>query len=270
MNLDQAHTNEWEVYEDKAIRDDGSLFFPERLTSKFLVYQRRRMGAYMFANQYQNEIIPTDQQVFKKEWLRYYATLPIKKATFCFIDPALSEKDDADFTALTVVDVDPDDIWYLRNAQRFKINPTKIVNLIFQIYQTYDPICIGIEDVAFQKALLYMVREEMKRRNQYFSVKGIKPSTEQTKEMRILGLVPRFEFGRILIAQGLRDFESEYSQFPRGSHDDLLDSLQYMEQIVFTPDKENRSHEQRPEPNDPNYETWYRKNIHRIRAQEED
>jgi predicted phage terminase large subunit-like protein len=253
---------EWNVVYKKAIEDDGSLFFPERLTESFLFSQRKTMGSYFYANQYQNEIVPLGDQPFKKEWLRYFEKLPDKLNTFAFIDPALSETENADFTALTVISTDIDRNWYLRLAQRFRINPTQIVDLCFKVQEKFNPLAIGIEDVAFQKALLYMISEEMRRRGKVIPISGIKPSTDKSKEMRILGLVPRFEWGTLYIAQGMHDFETEYSQFPRASHDDLLDSLQYMEQLVSYPEKEKINYENLG-PNHPDYEKWYREKLQR-------
>lgn len=246
----------WNIVYKKAIEDDGSLFFPERLTESFLFQQRRTMGSYFYANQYQNEIVPMGDQPFKKEWLRYFSILPERVNTFAFIDPALSETENADFTALTVVSIDADRNWYLRLAQRFRINPSQIVDLVFKVNEKFKPMGIGIEDVAFQKVLMYMIGEEIQKRGVMVPLRGIKPSTDKSKEMRILGLVPRFEWGTLFVAQGMHDFESEYSQFPRASHDDLLDSLQYMEQLVIYPEKEIFKYE-RLAPNHPEYEKYY-------------
>lgn len=259
----------WSVVYKRAINPDGSLFFPERLSHQFLENAKRTMGSYLFANQYMNEIIPDGEQPFKKEWIRYYQHLPERKHTFAFIDPAISQTDNADFTALTVIDVDVDQNWYVRCAQRFKINPTQLVSLVFNVNNQFKPMCIGIEDVAYQKALLYMLDEEMRRRKIIAPVKGINPGTDKTKEMRILSLVPRFEWGRIFLAQGLTDFEMEMMLFPRGSHDDLLDSLAYMEQIIVYPSKEKTHGSSKPAPNSPEYEKWYIQNLHKQRANED-
>lgn len=258
----------WSVVYEKAIRDDGSLFFPERLTKEFLEETRRTMGSYLFANQYQNEVLPEGSQPLKKEWLRYYKTLPELKHTFGFIDPAISQDRNADFTGVVIVDVDVDKNWYLKYAHRFKITPTEIIDLIFRLHQQFQFNCIGIEDVAYQKALLYMMSEEMRRREKMIPVKGIHPGTQKTKETRIMSLVPRFEWGHILLTQGLHDFEMEYGQFPRGAHDDLLDPLSQLEQIIYYPQKASRKDEQ-PHPSDPNYERWYIANIHKKRQTEE-
>lgn len=255
----------WSVIYEKAVRDDGTLFFPERLTHEFLESAKRSMGSYLFANQYQNEIIPLEDQVFRPEWMSYYKELPTIKHTFAFIDPAISQEEHADFTALVVVDVDIDQNWYVRNATRFKINPTKIVDLIFRVQDQFQCQGIGIEDVAFQKALIHMVGEEMKRRGVVLPISGIRPDTNKTKQMRILGLVPRFEWGRIKLAQGLHDLELEMAQFPRGAHDDLLDALAYIDRIAFYPVKEKEKYEP-PAINSPEYEKWYIRNIEKVRS----
>ena len=252
----------WGVFYEKAVRDDGSLFFPERLSQEFLDQQRRILGSYIYSNQYSNEIIPLEDRVLKPSWLRYYQTLPEKVNTFAFIDPAISQADTADFTGVVIVHCDSNQTWYLRLAERKKLTPTEIVTLVFALHSQFKCHAIGIEDVAYQKALLYMIHEESMRRNTYPPVKGIHPGTDRTKETRIMGLVPRFEWGRILINQGQDDFEKEYLEFPRSSHDDILDALSQIEQIAFYPEREFED-DAEPAPNHPRYEAWYRKQLYK-------
>lgn len=230
----------WEVIYEKAIRDDGSLFFPQKLSQEFLDNTKRAVGSYIFSNQYLNEIIPADMQSFKKEWFNYYKELPARFNTFLFIDPAISQADTADYTGAVVISVDPDKNWYVRFARRYKVTPTQLIELVFTLNTQFSPQVIGIEEVAYQKALLYFLDEEMRRRNVLLPVKGVRPPTDKTKEMRILSLVPRFEFGRLYLANGLQDLEMELLKFPRGSHDDLIDALASCEYIYFAPEKEKK------------------------------
>ena len=260
----------WAICYKRAIQDDGSLLFPERLSKEFLDNARRTMGSYLFANQYQNEIIPDGETPFKKEWIKYYDAIPSHVHTFCFIDPAISQADTADFTACVVVSVDTEKNWYVRSATRHKVTPSQIVNLVFRLQEKFAPMCIGIEDVAYQKALLYMIDEEMRRRGTIAPVRGIHPGTSKTKEMRIMGLVPRFEWGHIYMNRGLHDFELEYAQFPRSAHDDLLDALAYIEQICVYPEKEKFTIEEPHSPSDPRYESWYIHNRHKMGQGEEE
>lgn len=253
----------WSVVYEKAIRPDGSLFFPQKLSREFLDNAKKTMGSYLFANQYLNEIIPGELQTFKKEWFTYYKEIPKHVNTFVFVDPAISQADSADFTGVAVVSVDYEKRWYVRYAKRFKITPTQIIELLFKLNQEFDPQVIGIEDVAYQKALLYFLDEEMRRRNILLPVKGVKPPTEKTKQMRILSMVPRFEWNRIFLNQGLQDLEIELMQFPRGLHDDLIDSLAYIEYIYYPPDKAKEELKKPHSQSDPNYERWFIENLHK-------
>lgn len=252
----------WNVVYEKAIRADGSAYFPAKLGLEVLEQKKRAMGSYIFSNQYLNEIIPAELQCFKQDWFAYYDKLPTNVNTFVFIDPAISQADTADFTGVVVVSVDYEKRWYVRYARRHKITPTEIIKLIFNLNEEFKPNIIGIEEVAYQKALLYFLDEEMRRRNVILPVKGIRPPTDKTKEMRILSLVPRFEFSRMLLNKGLVDLEIELLKFPRGSHDDLIDALAGVDYIYYPPDKD-REFLKRPNRNDPNYERWYIQNIKR-------
>lgn len=247
---------EWSVTYERAIREDGSLLFPERLSDAFLTAARRTMGPYLFANQYQNEIVPDGMQTFKKHWKRYYSELPENLYTFCFIDPAISEAETADYTGVVIVSTDSEQNWYIRHATRYRLNPTELVNMMFKIQERWNCVTIGIEDVAFQRVLLYNAHEEMKRRGVMIPVSGIKIGTDKSKEMRILGLVPRFEWGTVLLTQGLNDLDKELDEFPRGEHDDVLDALASIEQIVQYPQAQ-RSNNEQPNPNDAGYESWF-------------
>lgn len=246
----------WGVVYDKAIREDGSLFFPERLTKSFLKEQRKTQGPYIFANQYQNEIIPSGDQDFKQEWIKYYEEIPQKVNTFIFIDPAISQQETADYTAVVVAHVDAEGYWYVELAKRQRITATKTIELIFELNEQYSPNTIGIEIVAYQQALMHFLDEEMKRRGTVIPVTEIRRGTDKTKEERILALVPRFEWGRIYLKHGLSDLEDEYIKFPRSSHDDLMDALSSIEQISYNPQKESTKYEPRS-PNDEGYESWY-------------
>jgi len=251
----------WSIVYEKAIRDDGTLFFPEKLTKEFLLNVRKTMGSYIYANQYQNQIIPDDEKRFRKEWLRYHKDVPELVNNFGFIDPAISRRDGSDWTALVVVSVDTEGSWYIRYAQRAKLSPSEIVSLAFNAVKQWDLQIIGIEDIAYQRALLYMIEDEGKKRGIVLPAHGIGLGDSRHKDTRILGLVPRFEWGRISMPEGLYDLENEINFFPRGSKD-IIDALARIEQIAYAPERERKTHEA-PASNSPEYESWYIRNLHK-------
>jgi predicted phage terminase large subunit-like protein len=256
--------SDWDVLYKSCYNDDGSLLFPERLSEEFLQSAKRHMGSQFFSNQYLNKVIDESAKPFKKQWLRYYEEIPENVYRFIFIDPAISQSDAADFTAVAVVAVDEQKQWYLEHSSKHKITPTKIMNLLFQLCERFNPMKIGIEDVAFQKVLVYMAFEEMERRNIWLPLEGIKPPNDKSKQMKILGLIPRFEWGRILINRGLYDFENEYLDYAgeRSKHDDLLDALSSIEALITYPTNNTEEIKDVP-PNHPDYERQYRLKLQR-------
>lgn len=256
----------WEVIIEKAVKPDGSPFFPQKLNLERLEQIKKAIGSYQYANQYDNEIIPLDKQTFKREWFKYYGSIPENTYNFVFVDPAISQADTADFTGVVCVAVDSDKRWYVRDAKRYKITPTQIISLLFEVNKVFKPQIIGIEDVAYQKALLYFLDEEMRRRNEILPVKGIRPPQDKSKQLRILSLVPRIEWGTLFLNRGLQDLEMELLSFPRGAHDDLIDALAAIEYIYYPPPKE-KQWAKVPGPMNANYEQYY---IHKLMNKREE
>lgn len=225
----------------------------------------------MYSNQYQNEIISEADQTFKKHWLRYYKELPVNKHTFAMIDPAIGQNKTSDYTGIVVIDVDSDGNWFVRVARRERCTPTQIVDLVFTLNDEFQPRSIGIESVAYQKALIYLVSEEMGKRQKVVPLKEILRPTDKKKETRIRGpLVPRYEWGRVSHAQGLYDLENELLQFPKSSHDDLVDALASMDEFVTYPEKEKPDESRPNSQSDPRYEQWFLKNLSKQTNQETD
>lgn len=257
MFFERTVDNEqWAVVYDKAKREDGSLLFPQKLSQEFLDRQRKIQGSYIYAHQYQNEIIPAEDQDFKKYWLKYYTDLPARKNTFAFIDPAISLENSACYTAVCVVDVDTSGMWYLKLARRMRITATQTIELMFKLHEIYKCNTIGVEIVAYQESLEHFLASEMRHRRKILPVHGIRRGPDQSKLNRIRSLVPRFEWQRILVKPGLAEFEEEYLKFPRGSYVDILDALSSIEEIAYQPDVE-RTSSVAPSPNNPGYEKWY-------------
>lgn len=260
----------WSVVYRAAIDENGELLFPEKLTHEFLAIQKRKLGSYQYSQQYMNQIISPEDQTFKKEWLRNYKELPAIKHTFAMIDPAIGQNKTSDYTGIVVIDVNSDGDWFVRLARRERYTPTQIVNLVFDLNDEYSPRVIGVESVAYQKALIYLISEEMTKRQKIVPLKEILRPTDRKKETRIRGpLVPRYEWGRVSHAQGLYDLESELLTFPKGRTDDLIDALASMDEFVVYPEKEKPDESRPASQSDPRWEKWYINNIAKQNANQE-
>lgn len=219
----------------------GKLLFPKRLSWETLAGNKRQQGAYHFSAQYMLDPIPTDEQVFRPPFKTFEETdlrgLDLKR--FITIDPAISEEKHADYSAMTCIGVDHNNDWYILDIWRDKVQPKRLIDQIFYWNEKWKPTSVGIETVAFQKALQYFLYDEMKKRNRNIPLMELK-NTDRSKDERIRGLQPRYEMGSIFHPQkssvpDVENLEDELRRFPKNSHDDIIDSLASQLELAFPP-----------------------------------
>lgn len=218
----------------------GNLAFPTRLTWKALEKQRNQQGLSHFASQYLLDPVPPDNATFRK--FTYYEEEDIrglKLNKFIAVDPAISEKDSGDFSAMVCVGVDANNSWYVLDLWRDKVKPSRLIDQIFYWDTKWQPITTAFESVVFQKAVRYQLDVEMRKRNQFIPIKEF-TSRDKTKRERIMGLEPLYETEVLhhLKSHPLNeDLEMELTRFPSGLHDDLIDALATIKEIAFPPKK---------------------------------
>lgn len=232
----------FDVYIRRAVERDKAIF-PSKFKLdgpdddvvgiKSLAQLRISKGDYEYSCQYLNDPIDESTVEFKRHWIREFEwsdelVEKLQKATTTLsVDPAFRLKETNDFSGLVLTKVTPDNTVYILEAQAKKINAKQLVEEIFKLVTTYRPTRILVETVSAQILLVELLRDEMKRRNDYFVIDEVQPNTKETKAMRIRGLVPHYANGRILHRPGLFDLETQLLEFPRGIHDDILDALAY-------------------------------------------
>ena len=227
----------------------GDLLFPTRLGWSALEQQKRAQGSSHFSAQYMLNPVPTETQVFRPPFKSFEETdirgLELKK--FVTVDPAISEEKGADYSAMVCVGVDKNNDWYILDIYRERVLPKRLIDQIFYWNEKWKPVSVGIETVAFQKALQYFLYDEMKRRNKTIPLVELK-NNDRSKDERIRGLQPRYEMGSIFHPQAttiplIVDFEDELRRFPKNAHDDMIDALASQLELAFPPrNNEERKH----------------------------
>jgi len=198
--------------------------------------KQRQLGSLVFSYEMMN--MPVDDSVaeFKKEWIQRAEEKDFEHLnilTFIAIDPAVSQKESADFTGITIDRVSEAGKRYV-TSYKLKINTAELIEHIFYLHETYKPEILGIEETAFTLALKPFFEEEMRKRNKFISIAPLKHGGTK-KETRIRGLIPLMESKSVFFVGDCNDLEQEMRVFPRGQHDDVLDSFAYAEQIAYKP-----------------------------------
>lgn len=158
-----------------------------------------------------------------------------QKETNCYItiDSAVSEKESADFTGVTINKVTRDNKWYVK-TYKLKINSKELIDHLFFLHKTYTPKFIGLEETTFTMAIQPFIQDEMRKRQVFFSITPVKHKGLQ-KELRIRGLIPRWESKSIFLVGDNFELLDEMRTFPNGQHDDVIDSLSMQLHIAKPP-----------------------------------
>lgn len=230
----------------RKIVEDGKPIFPSEfcLTEKEKEQQgwdhkksveelKIQLDNWLFSGQYLNDPVDIDTVEFKPHWFKHFTmteelSQQLRGCTALMsVDPAFRLKQTNDNSGIVVTKTAPDNNVYVLEAMKKKLNPTGLIHQIFQLYDAYRPYKVLIETVAAQIVLIPLLQEEMRKRNVFFHIEEVKPSTNETKAARIRGLIHHYSNGRIHHAAHLKDLEAELLEFPRGTHDDIIDALSY-------------------------------------------
>lgn len=170
-------------------------------------------------------------------------TITILRSTLDVViccDPAISERSTAARTAIVVMGMSPYqkmvllEYWCGRQG-----DPAKIIDTYLGMAHFWQPRCIGIEMVAYQKALEPYTQKAMADRGEYFTIVNLKPDRNEKKEQRILSMQPYFRSGQIYIQRGMTEFIEEFETFPLGRTRDILDAMAYAVRLL-TPQQQSK------------------------------
>lgn len=198
--------------------------------------KKRQLGSQVFSYEMMNTPIDDSIAEFKREFIQTIDESELKHIsynTFVTIDTAVSEKDSADYTGVSIIRVSTENKWYV-TCYKLKVNPKDLIEHIFYIWDTYKPSLIGIEKTVYLLAIKPFLDDEMRKRGKFLSIKELDHKQTQ-KETRIRALIPRWESKSIVLVGNNDDLLDDIRTFPRGNHDDVLDSLAYGEQIAYKP-----------------------------------
>ena len=234
LNHDGRIYRAWEGPERKLLW--ASNWTVDKLEQKREEMRISERGDSGFYQEYFNEPISEEDQIFRKEMFRYFnqiqwdETLKDKPhKVYTLVDPAISKKETADFTAIITIAIDAFNKLYVLEISRARLDPIETIKLIFSHYERHKPMFVGIETTAYQKALKYFIEEEKKRQDstvQSMQIVEIKPTID--KVTKIKKLQPKYAIANVFHNSDDPNtpiLEQELLRFPKAAHDDCADCL---------------------------------------------
>jgi hypothetical protein len=206
--------------------DDQRMLWAYKMSYDLYQRERRRhtiIGQLAeFTREIDSAIRVSDDSLFPPKFIYSYTAREKFAQVAIFCDPAISDSPDADDAAIVVggrrledgllVAIDE---WGGRGK-----TPRELVDKMFELHKQYQCTQAGIESQAYQKALIFMLNEEMAAKQHWFIVQSVVRGSKENKDRRVLGLLsPRYMNGRIHHQKPLPGIEGNIADWPNGKKD---------------------------------------------------
>jgi predicted phage terminase large subunit-like protein len=222
------------------------LLWEARFPRSVLEKAKHTHGSIGYAALYQQRPVPASGGTFKKQWLRYFSQegahytldLPEQQSKRVLmeqcqkvitVDLAISQKQSADYTVMSVWAITPDREILLLDRVREHLDNPEQQKQIHVLYQLYHPVYIQIESVAYQLAIIQQLFQ------QGLPVREYKPVRDKVSRASTASVF--YEGGRVYHpkhAHWLQEWEDELLVFPMAAHDDQVDTISMIcDQLTF-------------------------------------
>jgi len=202
------------------------------------------MSAFAFRQEFMAAFEAKDSMLFKEEWLKFEEPDENRKFEgdwYITVDPAgfaqtgtTSNKSRLDETAISVVNVTQVG-WYVKTIIHGRWDLKETARRIFDAVAEYKPISVGIEKGIAQQAIMSPLTDLMRQKARYFRVDLLSHGNQKKTDRIVWALQGRMENKRITLEVGdwNATFMDQLFQFPsKLTHDDLIDSLSYIDQLA--------------------------------------
>ncbi|MGE0035655.1 MAG: phage terminase large subunit [Xanthobacteraceae bacterium] len=204
-------------------RRAGEALHPEREPVDVLEKLRWELGSDLFSAQYQQAPVPPGGAMIRREWLRYYDSLPERTYRSMVIqswDTAAKDGAQNDWSVCTTWLLH-DGVYYLIDLVRGRFDYPRLKATAIAQAQRHKPRVVLIEDASTGSALAQELKPALTYPVQLVPI-------ERDKKGRLYVQQAKFEAGLVRFPRGaafLPVLEAELLAFPQGKTDDQVDSI---------------------------------------------
>ncbi len=204
-------------------RKPGEALHPERESLEVLERLREELGSIPFAAQYQQSPVPIDGGMVHLKWFPRYKDKPVKENSDLIVqswDTACKAEDYNDYSVCTTWLIH-ERRFYLLHVHRERLEYPALQKKISALAKLHHANRILIEDKAAGTSLIQDLRNSTD-----LNILRFEPKDD--KQTRLMAVTALMESERIVLPEKafwLEAFEHELLVFPRGRHDDQVDSV---------------------------------------------
>ena len=222
-------------------------WFPEAHWAPF------KRNSRTWTSLYQGKPSPGDGNYFKKDWLRPVNKLPPRETLKIYggSDYATTA-DGGDYTVHIIVGVDPLDRIYILDLWRAQTTSMVWVETFCDLVKKWKPIGWAEEAGQIKASVGPFLLEQMRKKQAYVAREQF--PTRGDKGIRAQSIRGRMEMDGLYYQDGAEwfpEFESELVRFPAGVHDDQVDALGLVGQLLDRMEKGRPLTPNAPKPAQP-------------------
>jgi predicted phage terminase large subunit-like protein len=229
-----AGGDRWEVVELPAISDDGAALWPEAYSIEALSRIRRNIQPRFWSALYQQMPAPEEGDFFRAEWLRPYVQAPDRStlAIYGGSDFAVTANG-GDYTVHVVVGIDTEDRPWLLDLWRSQTSSDIWVETWCDLVKKWKPNGWAFEQGQIRSGVGPFLTKRARERKAYtvkqdFPTRGDKAVRAQSMRGRMAALGLQMPINEKWYA----DLRAELLSFPAGRHDDQIDALGLVGQLL--------------------------------------
>jgi predicted phage terminase large subunit-like protein len=200
----------------------------------FLRHEKATQTARNWSALYQQRPAPESGDYFKAEWLRPYVTAPDQNTLSVYgaSDYAVTS-DGGDYTVHVVIGLDPEGRCYLLDLWRGQTSSDKWISEWCRLVKQWKPQDWAEETGQISAGLGPFIEQEASRKAAYVNREQF--PTRGDKAVRAQSIRGRMSIDGLYVptqASWFADFRAELLSFPAGRHDDQVDALGLVGQLL--------------------------------------
>jgi predicted phage terminase large subunit-like protein len=235
--------DKWEVIKIPAECEDpatdplgrklGEMLWKEWFTPE--MFAEAKSSPRMWASLYQQRPAPEEGAFFERSWLKYYDSIPDNLQYYGASDYAVSA-DKGDYTVHVIAGFDKNDNLYIIDMWRGQTESSIWMDELVKMMRVYRPREWGEENGVILKSLDPFIKHTMNKERIYTTRRRqFTPTSDKVSRARTFqGLM---QLGKVWLprrSDWLRDLEYEILTFPSSKHDDQVDALSTLCQLLDT------------------------------------
>lgn len=228
--------DDWEAFQYTSI--DNPLIDPKEVE-----VAKRTMSTQAFRQEFEASFVSFTGGIFKNEWIKYDENEPEEGNFVIAVDPAGFESVEKerglkgsklDETAISIVKIHGDK-WWVKDILHGRWNIKETASKILQAAVENQATTVGIESGALKNAILPYLQDEMRTQGRWVVITDVTHGGKKKADRITWALQGRMEHGKITFNRNSNwnaELETQLIEFPsKGTHDDIIDSLAYIDQV---------------------------------------